>query len=353
MMSKLKIMGTTLLVVGTLGGCGMMSKSDSDTPKVSLPEKIAVEIPDVLKIEKDQSTEVDQKDSDANKSIGFIELKEDIAYLEVQENRLKLDLLFVAPLMDEIVDRCKGVDLGSACYIPDDALHYIVTEAFKAQIDAIDPEESSYYRVGEELSFGDIDFIQYDENAPFRYALSLHDFSAEDSTSGIQWSLDQSHVYSSYREDEESRHNGITIDYYNDTNGERMAVVDRLEMLDYRDSFEFNLTHNNPDYYHLTSQAKVWEKEILSEAFASEGTLDANGGEMLFVGVYPEYRLREYERFDALGNALYDEWCTSDDEACLIEDEGTWWYEGDEQYTPEDTEEINARFDRLEERLAL
>jgi len=354
-MSKLKIAAEMLLLMGLIEGCGMMSKSDDEAPKsVRLPQKIAVDIPVVLQEDaQSQKKIIAKSEEDENKSVGFLELKGDVAYLEEQENKLKLDLLFVEPLMEEIVERCQEKALEENCYIPDEALTYVVTQTFKDKITAIDPEESRDYEVGEELVFGDIDFVRYASDALYQYGLSLHDFSAYDSTTAIQWSEDQSHVYSYYEEQLEEANNTIAIDYHVAGSTERMAVEDRLSMVDYHDQFYFNLQQYSPEVYTLNARSKIVDQGVLTQAFASEGTLDANGGEMLFVGVYPEYRLREYERFDALGDALYDEWCTSDDEACLVEDEGTWWYEGDEQYTPEDTEAINARFDRLEERLAL
>ncbi len=344
-------MGIGLIPLLALWGCGMMADSDKDeSKKISIPQKISVEIPNLLKdkTQKNEGKILKKEESNSSKSIGFLELKDSIEYLEFQKTKLKLNLLFLGEVMEDIAKACQETKEKEHCSIAEDTLSFSVTQAFKEKIIQLDADEGGLYDRGETIYLGAIDFIQYTQSDTYQYALKLQNSDTNNSTLSIQWTEDEKHVNSLYR-DGGAETNTIDIDYFSLEEGEQMEVRDGLTTPDYRDTFYFDFAYDGHQTYNLYAQSKVFEKGLQTEASASDGEITEEGGEMFFVGLYPEYRLREYEVFDRQGNLRYDEWCVSTDEECLISDEATWWSYGEDHYLTRDSDTMNEIFDILEE----
>ena len=305
------------LLLFVIWGCGTMSKSEE---KLSVPQKVSMEMPKALK-------KVNKKVK-KEKSLGFTELKEDVAYLEELRIDIEVTLLFINQVVDEIDERCKKISLNTVCTIPEDELFFIFDKKLSDRYVVLTHEKAEYM-IDEELTFGEIKFIKYGNSSKYQYHMTI-DTSSDDEKSSetIEWSRDENNILSFYVEESPLLKSEINILYSNEASEKHMVVDDfYLDKRDNsRDDFYFNLLKKSDlnETYTLTARSQSINAEQEKSSFDSKGELSNSGGFLYFNGFFSGEKFKEYETFDKDGNLLTLKYCYEDLD-CDMEDEDSWF----------------------------
>ena len=310
--------GVILLFV--IWSCGTMSKPNDE--KLSVPTKVSIEIPKALKTTKKRR----RKD----KSLAYTELKEDVAYLENLRIDVEINLLFINQVIGDIEKRCKETPINSVCKIPDNELVFTFDKNLSERYSAL-TDEKSLYRVGDELIYGEIEFMKHSNSAKYQYQL-LIDTSfekSEKSSQTVKWSKDEENILSFYKEESLTLNSEIKIDFSKKESGDKQMIVDD-SFIDKEEnisnSFHLELTKKSDlnETYNITSNSKDINQQQEVNIFDSVGELSNVGGFLRFNGLlFNGDKLKEYETFDGEGNLLSVRYCYEDLD-CDMEDESSW-----------------------------
>jgi len=311
---KLIIISFLLFVIW---GCGTMAKEED---KISVPQKVSIEMPKVLKIEKNKE-----------KSLAYKELKEDVAYVEELSMGIEINLLFINEVASQIDNRCKKIVINSICNIPEDTLFFTFDENLSQRYRDLTGEKA-IYTIGEELTYGKIEFIRYPKSETYQYRLKMDtSFYSKDEVSSetITWSEDKHKIVASFKQKSSTLETEILIDYLQKKNGEKSILVDDL-YLDKRnnrsDDFYLDLvklTDINETYF-INSRSLAINEFSEEYTIDAEGELSNSGGYLDFNGIYYGEAFKEYESFDNEGNQLESLYCYENLE-CDMEDEESWF----------------------------
>jgi len=297
--------------------CGTMAKEEES---ISVPQKVSIEMPKVLKIEKNRE-----------KSLAYKELKEDVAYVEELSLDIEINLLFINEVISQIDNRCKEIAINDICTIPEDTLFFMFDENLSQRYRDLTGEKA-IYTVGDELMYGEIEFVRYSKSNNYQYRLKMDtSFYSEDELSSetITWSEDKRKIIASFKQESSTLETEIVIDYLEKENGEKSILVDDL-YLDKRnnssDDFYLDLvklTDITETYFVNSSSITINE---LSEEYTvnAEGELSNSGGYLDFNGTYYGEAFKEYESFDNEGNQIESLYCYENLE-CDMEDEESWF----------------------------
>jgi hypothetical protein len=315
----LKLLIASLLLF-VIWSCGTMSKSEE---QLSVPQRVSIEIPEALKSKK--------REKRKEKSLAYTELKEDIAYFEDLRIDVEINLLFINQVISEIDKRCKKTAINSVCTIPEDTLFFTFDKNLsQSYIDLTG--EKSIYNIGEELKYGEIEFIRYPKSESYHYFLKMDtSFDSEDevSSESIKWSEDKHKIIASFKTDSSTLESEIVIDYLEKEDGEKSILVDDL-YLDKQDNssddFYLDLIEvgdSNETYFVKSSSIFINEfsEEYIVDA---EGELSLSGGYLDFEGVYYGEAFKEYEIFDKDGLQEESFYCYESLD-CNMEDEESWF----------------------------
>lgn len=319
-----------LVIIFAIFGCGMMANPKES---LSVPQNISIEMPKAL-IEDSNTTaqksrKMQKEDEDDGKSIGYIELKEDVAHIEGERGELELILLFINQVVEEIDTRCKEVKLEEICRIEEDSLEFLFDENLSQKVIELTGNALDEHEVGDTLSFGEIEFVQYADNKTYQYVLNL---DATDSISvaneTISWSRDERHIFSVYVEETSEMKNRIEIDYEKEESGnERIGVENSYLQKDgnFSDTFILNMLKkaNTDETYELTSNSYGVDEDLGDFFIYTVGELSNSGGYLDFDGEFDGEVFREIDRFDGDGEVISSRYCY-EDEGCDMEDEATW-----------------------------
>ena len=311
-----------VMSVFAIWGCGMMVNPQEEDKELSAPQKVSMEMPKEL-----QGKKREQKLEEERRSLGYLELKDDVAQAEEMIADLELNLLFVNQVIADIDSRCSSIELNRICTIEDGVLSFEIDENLSKKID--DPN----YLIGDIIVFGKTEFVRYSDQSPYQYKIKLDNnfIDAISSTETIKWSKDEQRIYSWFEEESNKDKLDIEIDLNITTKGEKIMEI-RDSYLDKltKESDKFSLSIikkvDEPRHYEVSSTSKMLqyidEKENRNY-FSSNGELSSSGGYLLFYGQFDGEEFREKEIFDGNGESVESYYCISDMD-CDMEDEGSW-----------------------------
>jgi len=317
-----------LILLFVVWGCGTMAKDDD---KISVPQDVSLEMPKALSSETKKSKKRKKSLSkEDNRSSAYLELKEDVGFLEEKRVELELNLLFVNEVIETIERRCKEVDLEERCSIEEDVLTFVIDENLSKKIEAL-THEPSQYELGDELLFGAVELVKHSKALRYQYSLKMDtsfDDTAVASSETISWSKDEKKILSFYEEESSEFKKEIRIDFVKKENQEKQIVVEDgfIDKVEKRsDVFHFDLL-KKPDVdetYQLSSKSSTVDADFRLNSFVSSGELSNKGGYLNFEGSFDGETFKERETFDENGLPIDSFYCWSDMN-CDLEDEGSW-----------------------------
>ena len=312
-----------IMSVFAIWGCGMMANPKEEDKELSAPQKVSMEMPKELQGKKREQKPKEEE----RRSLGYLELKDDVAQAEEEIADLELNLLFVNQVIADIDSRCSSIELNKICTIEDGVLSFEIDENLSKKID--DPN----YLIGDIIVFGKTEFVRYSEQAPYQYKIKLDNnfVDAISSTETIKWSKDEQRIYSWFEEETTKDKLDIKVDFNISTSGEKiMQIIDSYFNKLTKESDEFNLSIvkkvDEPRHYEVLSTSQILQYIDAKEEksyFSSEGELSSSGGYLLFRGEFFDEEFREREIFDGSGEPVESYYCISDMD-CDMEDEWTW-----------------------------
>ena len=317
------------LLLFVIWGCGTMAKEED---KISVPQKVSIEMPKALESkEKRTKRYLRQEKQDENKSSAYLELKEDVQFLEDKRVDLELNLLLINEVIDTIDVRCKEVALEKVCIIEEDALMVKIDENLSKKIIELTHEPLAY-EIGDELVFGEVELVKYAKNALYQYRLKM-DTTFDDillsSSETISWSKDEDKILSYYIEENKEYKRDISIKFEEEKSKEKKIrvednLIDKVEKSS--DSFYLEiLKHADIDEtYTVSSRSVNIDSNLIKNSFASLGQLSNQNGYLNFEGLFEGETFKEKETFDGNGQLLSSSYCWSD-MSCDLEDEESWF----------------------------
>ena len=304
-----------LMAIFAIFGCGMMAKDD-ESKKLSVPQKISMEMPKELKSDSKKSSTRNLKkieEDDNNSSLGYTELKEDVAQSEDMIADLELNLLFVNQVIEDIDTICKTVEIGEICTIDEDVLSFEIDENLSKKVADLG------YLLGDTIIFGKTEFIRYSKKDTYQYEIKMDNNFVDvlSSTETIKWSKDEHQIYSWFEQETINDRQQIEIDYNISSTGEKiMQMEDNYFKKSTKESDNFALTiikkTDDPRHYEISSKSNAVEYIDTKEEksyFSSTGELSSHGGYLLFYGEFKGDKFTEREIFDNRGEQVETLFC--------------------------------------------
>jgi len=304
----LRIVGS-ILILGGVFGCGMMSspKEDDNNKRISVPQKVSMEMPKELQEEKVENQK-SSKEQEENRSIGYTFLKEDVAEVEKNIATLNQTLLFISLVKEDIDDRCRGVELNSSCVIDEEELSFVVDEKLAKEINDTD------FQMGDEIFFGRVEFIKHSSKELYQYEIEL-EYEFTDTFMAIEtikWSEDKKMILSLYDEEDEDEKIRLDVDYEIKDDGTQLVYIEDSYLDKDTNSSDILVLDilkraGRDRYYELLSDNDMIDYvdgKIEKGYFSTEGVLSSDGGYLLFYGEIDGEEFEEKELFDGEGNHL-------------------------------------------------
>ena len=323
---NINLMGIVLL---TIWGCGTMEKEDET---LSVPQKVSIKMPKALETKSATEKKYQKSRRKENlKSAGYLELKEDVAFLEEQRVSLEINLLFINEVISKIDRECKEVSTEEKCSILEDKLSFVFDENLSDRLKGLTSKDLGY-AVGDTLYFGKVDFIKHLPSNVYRYTLKMDiDFYNETNSSAyenISWSKDERLIVSEYVEESASLKNSIKIDFSRKIDESREIVVDDSlfdKSDNSSDTFHFAMLKraDAEETYELNSSSMAIDSDARKAYFASKGKLSNLGGYLNFNGKLDGELFKEKDVFDENGDIVRSSYCYSG-MSCDLEDENSW-----------------------------
>lgn len=320
-----------LLLLFGIFGCGTMfdrgkDRDSSSQYKITLPPKVSIEFPEVLK-----------RDSDENISTGYRRLKDDIAEVEWSQNTSKIYRLLAEQIIQEVEQKCQSVKIDTRCVIEAEELSIVFDNKFMRDFEAITGEEPSgiiQELKDKPIALGEIEFIEYNSTQKYHYDLTMETTPVtkafgmdKESTQTIKWSKDEKNVLT-YVADESNRTiTSMETTYREDERGEREMSIDmRYEGKLSIDTAKFTLnlierndTNETFDITTDTVTQEFYSEELHDYNSSSVGQISNQGGYLAIVEVFDYKFHKEYYLFDANGTIIFSRYCPDvmEEELCL------------------------------------
>ena len=340
-------------------GCGVQANPDPEAIKI--PEKISVEIPEVLNSTKDelnsskqQKIKIDRVDGLAT---GYYSVKWYIVHLRDIVDEMKSNLFFANQVIVEIEKHCQETPVGKICTIPANTLSFVIDKEMIAYLRLIIPDNFTHGNpdnlIGERVFFGVIEFIHHDENSSYQYSLNM-DMSDINGKIGfydrrdlptiiqaINWSEDKNRIFSSLtKKDKNGANFPWTLHYYNQPNiEETMHLYDKKDSVDSSSSRIFTLTSRDDkeksSTVHLNSIKETVSSRVALDRLSSSIELSNKGGFQKFTQTQSfgnSYsKVNRDEVFNKDGGLLATTYCDDSSSECSLYDRSTWYSDSDDE----------------------
>ena len=343
-MLKLLIQFTIFLVIL---GCGTMfdkKGSSGSSDKVSLPKEIFMEIPKILREDRESknSQKLKEERSQDNISEGYKELKESIEGVVWSQKLASIYLLFARQIIHEVGDICEKEELNSTCIIDEGELSFIFDDKFIRDVSKIideDREEIFNDFRGRVTPLGQVEFTRYDEKEDYQYNLKVDSTPVSkvlgDNTLSIQtfkWSKDQNRVLTILNNENSLKKDSLDIFYLKKESGEKEMSMDSTYNSNVAiDIGEFYLKiidkNDENETFEIDSRYRdrvEYSGEIYDDHSISSGEISREGGFLDIEGSYFDYRLfKESYLFDGSGEIISSLYC-EESLVCDMGDNSTW-----------------------------
>jgi hypothetical protein len=318
----------TFVLLLSIWGCGTMAKEDDS---LSVPQKVSIAMPKALEVESSKNEKsLKLNKEDTKKSAAYLELKDDIEFLEEQRVELEVNLLFINEVISTIDNQCKGLAIEEPCIMEEESLSFLFDEELSRKLRLLTQKESEY-ELGDTLSFGEVEFIEHGSSNIYRYTLNMDTtFDDENSTSsiGISWSKDEKIILAEYEEESDEEESSLQVEFLEEDDSRRMIVEDGLfsKEDDSFDIFYFDMLAKSDvnETYELNSSSIDVDSDGEEENVTSVGQLSNLGGYLNFIGELDAETFKENDTFDGDGNILTSSYCYSGMD-CDLEDEESWF----------------------------
>ncbi len=319
--NKINLSLVSIVFLGMLG-CGTMAKEDET---LSVPQKVSIDMPKALtKINAEENNTQDRSSS-------YLELKDDIEFLETKRVDLEIGLLFISQVIGEIEEQCKTVKIEETCTIEEEILTFIYDENISKRVRDLQGKDE--YEVGDSLVFGEVIFTEHNLTNTYQYELKMDStFGDKDSVSNetIFWSKDENDILSLYYEESETLKINIEIDYSRDElSRDRMIFVEDNyidKVKDIEDSFALEMLKldDENEHYFIESHTLTRVEGVLDNNYSSVGELLSTEGYLDFEGIFEQELFEERNTFDGNGTIVEEIYCYEDMD-CDLENEESWF----------------------------
>jgi len=317
-MFKYKIV---FILIFLIVGCRTMNNPQED--KITLPRKISIDIPQILKGEENTQ----KKQLNQNGDIGLGWIQNNVVTVEDIIVNQEIFLVLMRQVMPQIQDRCQS----KKCIIESNQIFLTLDNNLLREIERFNPNIDVHQRGT--IPFGEIEFTKYDseyllkaDNTEIRSEIDKKSINKQ--INSIRWSRDERSVISSYSYDDEKSNSSLELNYSEGNSGQNdMNITETFERKDgsKKYSFDFFLGEkgdiNETVAISFTIKGEVKQESMLS---ISTGEVSLNGGYIYSSGHDGDIFYREKSTFDRDGVLVESIYCYADME-CSMDDESTWF----------------------------
>jgi len=307
----------SLLLFSACGGGGKNTPSQNtdEKDKVTVPQKISIDIPDSLKSNRatGSTNKLLKADASSVQSFGYQQLTSTISQAEDTIKSVKDNMKYLALMMPDIVNACQDIPKNETCHID--------AGTIKLNIE------------GKTLSMGKIAYTQQDNNKTYQEIIILDlkptlksmGESVTKDLETVKWSTDEKHIetLSDVKVQDNTYTMQLRYDKANDDSS-KMLVTDNFSDTIGKGNFTLKLEKkndtNNTVNVETTGNIHYGEE---SDTFSAKGTVDNNGGFLISKGSYMGESYAEKETFSTTGKLLQTTFCHNNDN-CQISDTSSW-----------------------------
>ena len=317
-MFKYKII---FILIFLIFGCRSMNNSQEDN--ITLPTKIHIDIPQILKGEKSNQN----KQLNEYENIGLDWINNNVVNIEDIIINQKIFLVFIQQVMPQIQERCPYKE----CTIEANEISLTLNDTLLKEIKALDSNIDIHQKGT--IPFGEIEFIKYDneyllkaDNTEIRSKIDKKPITKQ--INSIRWSKNKKKVISEYFNDIEDSNSSFKLNYLESSNGQNdMNITEKFNKKDNSKKYSFNFSLSEKNDINETVIISSTMKGIFEQRSIlsiSTGEISLEGGYMLFSGQDGDIFYRERATFDIDGVLVESIYCYSDME-CNMNDESTWF----------------------------
>ncbi|CAA6815759.1 MAG: Unknown protein [uncultured Sulfurovum sp.] len=351
-------------------GCGVQNNPPKKET-VLIPEKIAVEIPkaftepSVQYIQKTQTTKHSKIEVEPHGGIseGYQRLVTNTLVIEELIKRIKFNIILENTVMPEIQKLCESVPLNVVCTIPSNSVELNVTEALISEYEKLYPKAFDINEevVGKTISFGLMEFVRYDNNQSYQYALNanlteiynqlytkayIFDTNYKQLIQNVQWSEDNHTVLSTLDTGYEEKISEYpwTLHYKKAPSIEETMHLFHKSLVAKPEQslmLNFDLTtkedENKTTIFKMNDIQETFSFDSLSYyTLSSYGELNqAQGFERYsrneYDNIYGDTKYRQDEVFDVNGTNIASSYCSdSEYDECALYDRSTWYIDSND-----------------------
>jgi hypothetical protein len=342
-------------------GCGVQN-SPKEEQSIFIPEKISVAIPNTLKepttpISKSSKQSKIEVEPHGGTSEGYQRLTGNTFVIDSIIRDIKFNIVLENRVMPTIQKLCKDVPLNTVCTIPNNEVELNITEILISEYEKFYPRRFNINEniVGKTIPFNAIEFVRYDNNHSYQYALNVNltqiynqlftkdyisDANYKHMIQNVQWSEDNNTVLSTLDTGYEENVSEYpwTLHYKKQPNIEETMHLFHKELVSLQPSMIFNFDLMTKDDQNRTTIFKMNEIQerfsfdsLSYSSLSSYGEVHADKGLERYTlnqydNVYGNSKYRQDEVFDTNGTNVASTYCSdSEYEECTLYDASTWY----------------------------
>ena len=361
-----------IIIAIVIIGCGVHVTEEKT---VYIPEKISVEIPKLLIEPSDQQNNYYKRskqekifvEPEGFNSEGYKHLNDNLYLLDAIINDIKFHIYLENTVMPKIQFLCKDTPLNQVCTLPANSVELNVSENLVTVYDTFYPDELRIDEniVGKTIPFGKIEFVKYDKNQIYQFAMNVNlteierrlyakeyifeEDELKNFIQNVQWSEDNQTVFSSLSNSFKGEKDTYpwTIHYQNEPNSaENMHIFHREsstapQILSSTYNFDLKTKYdeNKTTTFALND---IYERFLYNQPY--QYALSSYGQANKFIGFerysltqfddeYGDTKHREDEIFDLNGTSIARTYCSQSSyryegyeaETCELSDPKTWY----------------------------
>jgi len=340
-------------------GCGVQN-NPKEEKSVFIPEKISVAIPNSLKESKSDTRKLSKIEVEpyGGASEGYKRLSDNTFVIESIIKDIKFNIMLENRVIPTIQKLCKDVPINKVCTIPTNSVELNITEALISEYEKFYPKRFNINEniVGGSIPFDAIEFVHYDNNHTYQYALNanltqiynqlftkdyIFDTDHKYTTQNVQWSEDNNTVLSTLDtgyEDNVSQY-PWTLHYKKEPTVQESMHLFHKELLSLpqpSSMFNFDLTtkddKNRTTFFTMNEINERFSFDSLSHStLSSYGELHGDRGLERYAlnqydNLYGNSKYWQDEVFDANGSNIASTYCSdSEYDECTLYDTSTWY----------------------------
>jgi len=319
----LSMMASLLIFTACGGGSGTTEPKDetpTETTKVTVPQKISIDIPNALKNKRSADANIGKlsidglQENETVQSYGYQQLTSTISRAEDTIKSVKENMEYLSSMMPDIVKACTDTAENIKCTIPSGEIELTVE--------------------GQVLPIGEILYTKQDDSKKYQQIvvldlkptiISMGELGIEKDLETVKWSTDENHIETisdvKFSTDSFNMH----LIYDKESSGaSSMTITDQYAFDDMKGNFTLKLNDKNDVNNTVTVETiSTYKFQNESDSFSSKGSVDDNGGYLISRGSFLSEEFAEKETFDANGSLIKSSFCHTDD-TCDMNEPNSW-----------------------------